>query len=622
MKNSKYILFLIWGLLLASCDNLLEIEPKNKQTTTTAFKTYENFQTYAWGLYEIFSCGGDSAWNKDITSHLMVNNSSSNNNVWAYQNVTEATDNKEWNFNYIRRVNTMLDNIDASAMSEKEKAHWRSVGLFFRSMRYFELMSKYGGVPWIEKTVEESDTDILYGPRASRDEVAANILRDLTYAEANIQPEGNGNNTINQKVVQALLSRFTLFEGTWRKYHGLSNAETYLEACTTYSKKLIDAVPNVADSYDKLFTSESLAGMPGVLLYFEYSDGAGLTHQGGRQAGSSGNRYEGTKDLVNLYLCKDGKPIATSELFEGDKTPYKEFRNRDYRLLFTIIPPYRLKVNGNADKNAQRYKVGETITIGNDTHVVTYQDSIDYTENIDLLQKISEPNAKSLPSYAWNYSTTNGYSPRFRNNPEYGGNPCTGNHGYWFWKYYNTADCINKHAQNTTDIAKFRIEETMLNYAEAMYELNRFNQSVADMTINKLRPRAGIANMNVSLINDAFDPDRDPTVPALLWEIRRERSVELLGENFAFDDLRRWKKANYLDKQMVGCWVKNSEYKNTLRIQGYNTVEASADKEGYVIYRQKPAGFMEHYYLYPIPIKELVLNPELKQNPGYKDGEN
>lgn len=618
MKNNRYILFLLWALSLVSCDGLLEIEPKNKQTTTTAFKTYENFQTYAWGLYEIFSGDPENVWNKDITSNLMVNNASSNNNVWAYQNVTEATDNKEWDFSYIRRVNTMLDNIDTSVMSDKEKAHWRSVGLFFRSMRYFQLLSKYGEVPWIEKVIGESDTDILYGPKATRDEVASNILRDLVFAEANIQPAGNGNNTINQKVVQALISRFTIFEGTWRKYHGLSGAETYLEACATYSKKLIDAVPNVADSYDKLFTSESLAGMPGVLLYFEYSDEAGLVHQGGRQAGASGNRYEGTKDLVDLYLCSDGKPIATSELFESDKTPYKEFRNRDYRLLFTIIPPYRLKVSGNADKNAQRYKVGETIKIGNDTHVVTYQDSIDYTENIDLLNRISETNHKSLPCYAWNYSTTNGYSPRFRNNPEYGGNPCTGNHGYWFWKYYNIADCINKHAQNTTDIAKFRIEETMLNYAEAMCELDRFDQSVADVTINKLRPRAGVAKMNVSAINDAFDPKRDQTVPALLWEIRRERSVELLGENFAFDDLRRWKKGNYLDKQMTGCWVKNSEYKNTLQIQGYATIEASVGKEGYVIYRQKPLGFLEHYYLYPIPIKELVLNPKLKQNPGYK----
>lgn len=610
-------LLIIASLMLAACNGELDIDPKDRQTTTTAFKTDQNFKTYAWGLYDIFNAGAEDAWNKDISSHIMVNNNGTNNNAWAYQTVTEATGNSEWDYSYIRRVNTMLDNIDASNMNDTDKAHWKSVGLFFRSLRYFQLLSKYGGVPWVENVIGEDDEDVLFGPRATRDETAANILRDLKFAEANIKKDGDGANTINQKVVQALISRFTIFEGTWRKYHGLQGADTYLNECATYSKKLIDAVPNVADNYGSLFTSESLAGMPGVLLYFEYSDDAGLTHQGGRQAGASGNSYEGTKALVDLYLCSDGKPIATSDVFEGDNTPYKEFRNRDHRLHFSILPPYRLKGTGNNDRNSRRYRVGEEITIGFDTHVVTYQDSIDYTENIDLMQKLSN-GTKTLPGYAWNNSTLSGYSPRFRVNPEQGGNPLTGYHGYWFWKYYNTADCLNKHAQNTTDIAKFRIEETMLNYAEAMCELGKFDQEVADETINKLRPRAGVADMVVANITDAFDPNRDQTVPALLWEVRRERTVELFAENFAFDDLRRWKKGDYLSKQMLGCWVKNSEYQNKLRINGFADVAASANQEGYVIHRQEPKAFLDHYYLYPIPVKQLVLNPQLEQNPGYK----
>lgn len=615
----KYICsLLLCGTLMCSCNDFLNIEPKDKLTTTTSFKTYENFKTYSWGLYEIFHGDALNMWDKDKDSHLMVNNTSSTNNAWAYQNVTESTGNSEWNFDYIRRVNTMLDNIDTSSMSESEKAHWRSVGLFFRSLRYFQLLSKYGGVPWIEHVLGENDTEVLYGPRASRDVTAANILRDLKYAEENIK-NGDGDNTINQNVVQALLSRFTLFEGTWRKYHGLPDSEKYLQACELYSKKLIDAVPNVADSYELLFTSESLAGMPGVLLYFEYSDEAGLTHQAGRQVGSSGNAYEGTKDLINLYLCKDGKPIATSPYYDGDKSVYDEFRNRDYRLYFTIVPPYRIKVNGNNDTNWKYYQPGETVTFGLNTYTLTEEDCKEFREYMDLMEKISEDGHKRLPGRAWNASTVNGSAPRFRSYPSGGGNPFTGRFGYWFWKYYNEADCLIKHAQNTTDIALFRIEETMLNYAEAMCELNKFDQPVADITINKLRPRVNVAPMNVAEINESFDPNRDQTVSPLLWEIRRERSVELLGENFAVDDIRRWKKGSYLDHQLTGCWVKNSDYNNSLQIQGYESVEASADKEGYVVYRQQPKGFLEHYYLYPIPITELVLNPQLEQNPGYKD---
>lgn len=161
----KYtILFLFCSVLLSSCNDFFNIEPKDKLTTTTSFKTYDNFKTYSWGLYEIFNGDALNVWDKDKYSHLMVNNNSSNSNVWAYQNVTEATENSEWNFDYIRRVNTMLDNIDSAEMSESEKAHWRSVGLFFRSLRYFQLLSKYGGVPWIEHVLSESDTETLYGP--------------------------------------------------------------------------------------------------------------------------------------------------------------------------------------------------------------------------------------------------------------------------------------------------------------------------------------------------------------------------------------------------------------------------------------------------------------------------
>ena len=51
-----------------------------------------------------------------------------------------------------------------------------------------------------------------------------------------------------------------------------------------------------------------------------------------------------------------------------------------------------------------------------------------------------------------------------------------------------------------TDMPLFRVEEVMLNYAEAMCELGEFDQSVADRTVNKLRSRANVAPMKVAEI--------------------------------------------------------------------------------------------------------------------------
>ena len=45
--------------------------------------------------------------------------------------------------------------------------------------------------------------------------------------------------------------------------------------------------------------------------------------------------------------------------------------------------------------------------------------------------------------------------------------------------------------------------------------------------------------MMVSSIDGNFDPARDQTSNFVLWEIRRERMVELIREGFGFDDIRR-----------------------------------------------------------------------------------
>ena len=65
----------------------------------------------------------------------------------------------------------------------------------------------------------------------------------------------------------ALISRFGLFEGTWQKYHSISDGNIYLQACFDASAELVTAHPTVHANYDELFNSEELAGKQGILLY-------------------------------------------------------------------------------------------------------------------------------------------------------------------------------------------------------------------------------------------------------------------------------------------------------------------------------------------------------------------
>lgn len=282
-----------------------------------------------------------------------------------------------------------------------------------------------------------------------------------------------------------------------------------------------------------------------------------------------------------------------SPLYAGDQTMYNEFRNRDRRLYFTVVPPYKVKV-------------------GSPNYTWTKTTVASEAEYVDLMATISTATEKQLPVYQWSATMATGtvisMSPHFRKFNA--GQPqAVGELGYFFWRNYNRHP-LNAGNNSTTDCPLFRIEEVWVNYAEAMFELGLFNQTIADQTINKLRTRANVTAMNVGAINGSFDPQRDPSVDAVLWEIRRERRIELLGDGHRFNDIKRWKKGEYLNKEQTGVRVNNADFNNTLKIVGGGPV-------GYVTFFGPTKGWLDKYYAEPIPTQELVLNKQLKQSEGW-----
>ncbi len=634
-----YSLLLVSALFATGCNNdFLEVYPQDQQTESTAFITDSNFKTYAWSLYEIFEGYSDTNFSDEINAGNFItkgNSAASCLSLWAQANIIvpaspEGTGKEgngvyyqDWDFSYIRQVNLMLDNIDKSKMSEEEKKHWRSVGYFFRAYRYLELVSRYGDVPWIDHVLT-TDSEELYSARTKRDSVTNQILLDLQYAAKNIRKDGDGSNTINKNVVNALLSRFGLFEGTWRKYHSLGNSEKYLQACVDASKEVLTSVPNVHSNYDALFNSlgTDLAKISEVLLYKDYRNMKNEGHSRVRSLRTGEATTEATKYFVDKFLCTDGKPISTSEKYEGNKESngskkvYAEFRNRDRRLYLTIIPPYMTNNNRS----------------GNITSYIRYQEGDDNYYADEYINLINSNNGtgwagnKVLPA-----SNFKGYYatriPNLWQSANGVWNWQKAYMGYIPWKFYNTwVECPSNDSSNNSAAPIFRTAEVMLNYAEAACELNIFTQDVADATINKLRERAGVQKMVVSNITADWDTNRDSDVNPVLWEVRREREVELSCEGFAFRDVRRWKKAEKVLSQMpLGAWVNKADYGNpaamkVAKINADGSLDLSeSNQEGYVyIFNMNGVkGWQSHYYLYPLPLSDLALNTNLKQNDGY-----
>ncbi|MCY4780026.1 RagB/SusD family nutrient uptake outer membrane protein [Sphingobacterium sp. UT-1RO-CII-1] len=586
-------------LIFQSCNNeFLDILPKDQQTEMTAFITSENFETFALSLYDIFPGYNSIDFDDDVNGGNFVKLSAGGESPWSMSRVIIPSSDGDWDFKFIRQVNLMLSKIDASNMTESEKTHWRSVGYFFRSYRYYILLSKFGEVPWIEHVLNENDP-ALYTKRDTRDLIAQNILRDLQYASENIQDKKP--NTINSSVVHAFISRFGLFEGTWRKYHNLSDANTYLQAARLSAERVLQKHPHISSNYDLLFNSESLASMPGILLYKEYASPYTM-HSRTRSVRTGEARVEATRALVDSYLCTDGRPISTSPLYAGFQDEYSNFRNRDTRLYTTVCPPYR-----TGSPNSGSYSTWERSPNPHDS------------EYIDLINHAEWKGAKSLP-YSNFRNFYSGRNPNLRSSTNGYHNWGATNMGYFMWKFYNETTDASSVGTNTTDAPIFRIEEVMLNYAEASYELNQFTQDIADITINKLRERAGVAAMTLSLIDHQWDNQRDSKVAPILWEIRRERKIELVGEGFAFNDIRRWKTApETLNKKPLGAYIDKSEYGSgeLLKIQDKNG-NTLTQGSGFLWYFNTPTGFLSHYYLYPLPTNQLVLNENLDQNPGWK----
>jgi len=675
-----------------SCnDDFLEKNPITSLTEQNAFQTYDNFKAYMYPCYSLFTDGNiytnfsggsyywGGQWSSDFYAGVMTNRENSLN-PYAYQTITTRTTHSSWSFSYPRMVNIMLSHLDDGNLTDAEKRHWRSVGYFFHAWWYMELIHRYGDVPWIN-TVMNDQSEEAYMTRTPRAEVADSIIARLEYAAANIgDTSKDGDNPLTADAIKAALSRFLLREATWAKYHGLNEPwQQYLQKCLTVSEELMNKYPTLykgsginkypGAGYDEIMTSESLKGKPGIILYKEYVDKI-LMHRFSDLVHVEAHRADAPQHTVDLFLMKNGKPIAnpTSGFQGGEgKDLWDYHANRDPRLHINFQPPAQantlVPVNNNPDNvtNFHKWKfwqAGEILNnAGNftitDEYVEKFRRYIDFfgpnTSCVDG-DGIESRGSKRMPGHNWGGSMS-------KSAPNISHWSQTDNYmrcwtGYYFWKHYTNWENGDNGNNQTSDKPIFTIEEVLLNYAEAAFELGRFDQTVADKTINLLRERVEVAPMIVAEIGADFDPNRDKgnapwtrsydsktnyEVDPVLWEIRRERMAELMGQGFSFYDIKRWHKAAYyVNRQPCGAWITSTNVPygtgkytgqfvdyNAIQTTGFANAQNNDAGSGWIYTYASPLstgkGWLDTYYLEQVPTHEINMNPNLTQNPGYEE---
>ena len=228
--------------------------------------------------------------------------------------------------------------------------------------------------------------------------------------------------------------------------------------------------------------------------------------------------------------------------------------------------------------------------------------------------------------------------------------------GYHPDKYVTTVD-QDQYNNSDIDLIIMRSAEVYLNYAEAKAESGALKQEDLDMSVNRLRKRAGMpdlvmadanANPDAFLTNAAYGGYQSPVLlsdanKGVILEIRRERAVELCQEGHRYYDLMRWKEGKVFDAPFYGAYFPgagaydlDSDGSLDFEIFTASTVSTSpvAKKLNEDVFLSGgTAGFIllhgdverswneNRDYLYPIPTDDRNLSGgALTQNPGWDDG--
>lgn len=538
-KITIYISVLLLVGFTACNDEYLERYPLDQISDAQFWNTATDLELYANQFY-IDLRAPHVNWRIDDKSD---NNAPGDRNSYIWGEYVIPATGGGWgkgDWQPIRRCNYALARI---ADMEKDPLVLRYEGeiRFFKSFYYQKMIERFGDVPWYDTDLQ-TDSEGLVKARDSRKLVFDNMLTDLDFAISNL-PEESVENRLTKFVALAFKAEASLFEGTFRKYHGLGDHEVILAEAAEAAEAVINSgrfslysTGNPDQDYFDLFVQQNLTGNSEVIFFQRFVEGIRM-HNNVRSLGEPHTGY--TKDFVQSYLSKDGLPIALSPLYQGDQNFEDEFVDRDPRMKQSIyVPdrPYRIYSDG----------------------------SVDY---------------RTMPEFDNNYVTTS----------------------YYITKGYSPYEVDRLQNQTTIDVFTYRYGKLLVTYAEAKAELGEATQEVLDNSINLLRDRVGMPHLKVNVgFEDPNWPDWEVPVTPLINEIRRERRIETAGEGTRWEDLVRWKAGKLLE--------------NPLTYVGAVDPETG---EYRVIYPGNTRTWDDKLYLYPIPVQEISLNPQLTQNPGW-----
>ena len=574
-------LFLSAAIACISCEDMLDYQPKDRLSPDTYFRTETDCELWTNNYYTVFpSAEGIYSEPYDVIVRDVLADEISG------VRKPMPTDGN-WNWEKLREMNFFLSRA-SQVEDESVRLEYEGLTRFFRAYFYFEKVKRYGDVPWVDRPLG-SDEEELYKGRDSRESVMEKVMEDVDFAIANL-PEVQNVYRVTRWTARALKSRIALFEGTFRKYHGLDGYEEFLQACVNASEPFLTGPYSIYTSgstpYQDLFTSQNAIGTEIILARAYTSAISGMTHDvNGHLTGATMGRPGMTRNVVNMYLMRDGSRY-TDQADYATKTFVEECKNRDLRMAQTLRTPGYKRIGGSKE---------------------LAPDLSRSTTGYQLIKYLTEE------KYDANKASTNDM-PLFR-----------------------LAEVLLNYAEAKAELGTLKqadLDNTIrpLRVRAGLPDL--------DMEEANANPDPYLASSETGYANVTG------ANKGVILEIRRERTLETPMEGLRYWDIMRWKEGKRFEKPIEGLYFPGTgEYdldgNGSVDVCIYDTEKApgnsadilylklgsdivlSGETSGNVLAHstQQRIWNEERDYLYPIPTDDRVLTQgAISQNPGWNDG--
>lgn len=542
----------------------LDLNPLSQASSETWFQEEDQFELSVNDLFKpVFWEPDDIEWTDDYVRREILNEITNGtiNSEWSY--LSRAWSNK---YKAISRANSILYFLENADIPQNSKSIFIGNASFVRAAQYSYLIDHWGDVVLYTEPLELKEAYSL--GRTEKDKILDLIYKDFDVAISNLPVSYGGKQFATKGAALAMKARIALNQGDWIVAKDAAKACIDLEVYELYS------------DYGELFKSntknpkEVILAIPASEEFEVFNLWPKTAAQGviPRVSGGHGNNYP-SFELFCSYPCSDGLPIDESPLYN----PSKPFENRDPRLSETIVP------------------------FGENHFGITFYSHPDSLKVFDSKNEryIDNQNALSVDRYA----PYNGLLWK------------KGVDEYWY-----------ENLRSKNDLILMRYADVLLMYAEAKIELNDIDQSVLN-AINKVRARA--YKVNHTQISE-YPAIMSTNQNQLRSVLRNERRIEFAYESHRYMDIIRWKLAEkvlnkpiygllsveLLKERIVdkGLWF----FPDIPQIDEDGWADFSPMYEsGYYRILSQRSFDKSKQYLWPIPSKEILINKNMTQNPGY-----